>query len=315
MLIRDRRGLQTATADALKNATYCPQKIALIHSGISLGVSVLLTIVHFLLSRQIGTTSGLSGMGTRSLLTTLQTVLQLAVGIALPFWEMGFIACALGFARKDRVQVNLLTRGFFRAGPVFRLFLLESVIYFFLSVLCLNISTFLFIMTPLSSRLETLITPFISGGMPDMEAIFAQVSQAEILASVRPMLLIFCALFPVLFLPVYYSLRQSRYFVMDTPGCGAFSAVRKSLQCMRKNRWALAKVDLQFWWYYLATILLVAVGYGDVILPMFGVTLPISADVSFFLFYGIQTLGQLLLFWRKKAQVDTTYAIIYDTIK
>ena len=315
MDIRDRGMLRFATTDVLESAVYSPRRLALLHSAVSLGVSLLLTALQFLIARGIDATSGLAGLGTRSVLETLESVLQFAVGILLPFWEIGFIYCAIRIARKQTAEPRDLTRGFFRLGAVLRLMLLETVLYVGLAILCLNVSTVIFTMTPLSAKMEELIMPMITGAEIDMEAMLTQISNEEMLAATRPMLVLFGILFGAALLPVSYSLRQTKYLIMDDPAIGAFAAVRTSFRYMRRNRWALARVDLQFWWYYLAIILLAGVGYADLLLPLVGVTLPISANVAFFLFYGIQLLGQLLLCWRKKAQVDTTYALIYDNLK
>ena len=46
-----------------------PKKIALIHTAIALGASFLLTLVGYLLSLEIADNGGLSGLGTRTVLS------------------------------------------------------------------------------------------------------------------------------------------------------------------------------------------------------------------------------------------------------
>ena len=74
---------------------------------------------------------------------------------------------------------------------------------------------------------------------------------------------------------------------------------------MRRNRLALFRLDLSFWWYYLAQFLLTALCYGDVILQAMNVSLPFNADVAFFVFYIAALLAQFALFclFENKVQV------------
>ena len=72
-----------------------PKRLALIHTAIALGASFLLTLINYLLSLGIADTGGLDGVGTRTLLSTAQAMLELAVMLALPFWQLGIFYAAL----------------------------------------------------------------------------------------------------------------------------------------------------------------------------------------------------------------------------
>ena len=75
MDIQNRKALRMQAAQVLGNGGY--RKWILIHSGITLGVGLALTLIDYLLERQIGTTGGLGGVGLRAVLSTAQSVLQL----------------------------------------------------------------------------------------------------------------------------------------------------------------------------------------------------------------------------------------------
>ena len=45
--------LKQETDNALSQAAYDPRRLALLHSGIALGASLLLTVVSFVLTRQV----------------------------------------------------------------------------------------------------------------------------------------------------------------------------------------------------------------------------------------------------------------------
>ena len=66
MDVQNRRALKQMARSRLAGATYDPKKLALIHTGISVGVSLVIAFLGYYLDHWIaGTASGLSGMGTR----------------------------------------------------------------------------------------------------------------------------------------------------------------------------------------------------------------------------------------------------------
>ena len=50
MDIRNRRALKQASAQALQEAAYDPRKLVLIHTAITLGASLLVTVLHYILA-------------------------------------------------------------------------------------------------------------------------------------------------------------------------------------------------------------------------------------------------------------------------
>ena len=55
--------------------------------------------------------------------------------------------------------------------------------------------------------------------------------------------------------------------------------------------------------------------YGDLILGLMGISLPISADVSHFLFYVLYLAAQLGLYVFARNRVECTYAAGYDALR
>ena len=99
--------------------------------------------------------------------------------------------------------------------------------------------------------------------------------------------------------PIFYSFRMTDYVIIDKPAMGALAALRESKKMMRGNRLQLLKLDISLWWYYLATAVASVVCYGDVLLPMLGIQLPVSFGIIFFL----------------RNRVEVTYALAYDAVK
>lgn len=310
MDIRDRNGLKASAEQALSQATYHPQKLALIHAGAALALSLVLTVLNFILSRQIDSTGGLSGMGLRSVLSTAQSVLSIANVLILPFWEMGFVAAAISMARREPATPGTLLSGFRRFGPVLRLNLLQGALYAGVAFLCAQISAGIFIMTPFSNPFMKAVEEMAAGGaaLPDDATVAAM---AEL---ILPVYGIFAVLFCLLAIPLSYRFRMASFALMDNGQMGALQAMGKSHKMMRYNRLSLFKLDLSFWWYYLLQVLSIVLGFGDMILSALGVTLP-NSDVAFFGFYGVHLLCQLFLAWWMQSRVQTTYAMAYEALR
>lgn len=317
MNIRDRKGLKQTAASRLSAAAYNPRLLILIHTGVSLGVTLLITVINYILQQQIGSTGGLSGIGLRTYLTTAQSALQLAGTLLLPFWEIGMVYAAIQIARSQPARPADLTAGFRRFGPVLRLMLLQSSIFFALAFLCINLSSGIFMMTPLSDPLYNILVPLLQEAAASNAAAPA-IDEATIAAltdAMMPMLPIFLVLLVLLTAPVLYRLRMANYLIMEEKKTGALDALITSWRMTRGRVFSLFRLDLSFWWFYGLQALAFLLSYGDSFLSLLGVSLPISADGAYFLFYGVYLGITLALYWRFGSYLQTTYAVAYDTLR
>lgn len=305
--------LRAEADEHLNNAHYDPKRMILIHTGIVLLVSALLTAVNYLLEQQIAGTGGLSGVGTRSLLTTIQTVLQLAQSIALPFWQIGYTYYVLRLVREQDTRPADLAQGFRRFGPVLRLKLITGCIYLGIAFACLYISSTIFMFTPWGKQLMTMLESAAGDILSDEAALMELVATATGTFQI-PILLLFLSCFLVLAAPFFYQFRMAEYWLMDHGSCGAMNALRCSRILMRGNCLNLLKIDLRFWWYFLLDGLVGLVCYGDTILEFLGISLPIDPTVSYFLFFGAYLLMQLGLYVWRRNEVNVTYAQVYHSL-
>ena len=310
MDIQDRKGLKAAAEQALSKASYDPRLLAVIHTGVALGVSLVLTLISYFLTRQIDSTGGLAGMGTRSVLSTAQAMLSIGSAVIMPFWEIGFIAAAIRMARQQSATPDTLLSGFRRLGPVLRLNLLRALIIGLISFACLQVSSVIFIMTPLSIPIMEATEALMAQGAPVIDEALIQ----SLIPHILPVYGIFGVLFCVIAIPVLYRFRMADFAIMDLEPAGALRALGASHKMMRYNRLSLFKIDLQFWWFYALQIFGVALCYGDEILPAVGIRLPFSGDTAFFLFLGIYLIFQLALAWFAQSRVQTTYACVYEAL-
>ncbi len=313
MALPEFSALRSEADTRLRNANESPKRMILLHTGIALLVSFLLTLVNFLLDQQIAGTGGLSGVGTRTMLTTFQTVLQLAQSIALPFWQLGYTYYILRLSRGHETSPADLCQGFRRFGPVLRLKLITGCIYLGIAFACLYLSSTIFMLTPWGQQLMAMLENVTADGLVD-EAALTQVFSVAMSTYQIPILLLFLSCFLILAAPFFYRFRMAEYWLMDHESSGAMTALRASRILMRGNCLELLKLDLHFWWYFLLDILISAVCYGDVILEMLDISLPIGSNTSYFLFLGTYLLLQLGLYVWRRNEVNVPYALFYQSL-
>ena len=306
MPISDKHALRSSAADKLRSAPNAG-KLVLMFAGVSAGLSLAAGIVSMILDSQIAGTGGLSGMGLRSVLSTVQALLNILIMAFIPFWNLGYTSVALKLGRGEAASPKDLLNGFLRFGPGFRLMLLRQVIGFAVAFAAVQVASILFTLTPWAAPFYAQLDLSLAGAMD--EAAMEALSGAML-----PLLLIAGALYLLAMIPVTYRLRMAEFRLMDEPKCGALLALLQSNYMTKGNCMALFKLDLHFWWYYLASILISVLCYGDMLLPMVGVDLPIDPQISFILFYVIAQGAQILLYWRCRNLVECTYVAAYDAL-
>ena len=318
MDLLDRRGLKNAAGDALAQAPRNPKRIILIHTAVSLGIMLLVAVLDYVLSGQIENTGGLSGLGTRSVLTTVQSILQMVQMAVLPFWEIGYLYAAMKMAVKEPAEPGTLLEGFRRFGPLFRIMLLKGLIFLVLGFVCTYVATQIFVMTPLSTPMLEAMAPVLNDptlmeSAAGEEALMQVVDQA-LDDAMLPLLIITGILLCLVYIPISYRLRLVNYSVLENPREGALVAFRRSFRLMRGNCLEMFLLDLSFWWYHLLQILINLVCYGDLILSLAGVSLPWSGELSFFLFYILALAGQFVLYFLARNKVEVTYVTAYHVL-
>ena len=143
------------------------------------------------------------------------------------------------------------------------------------------------------------------------DAAFAQ----QVMSAMLPMLVIFGILYTILFIPISYALRMTKYVIIDKPGQGALYAMKESFKMMRGSCIRLFRLDLSLWWWYAISILSSVLCYADVLLPMMGITLPFSAGVSYFLFYVLFLIVQFAACYFLRNRIEVVYAQVYNALK
>ena len=284
------------------------RRLALIYSGVAFGVSLLLTVINFLLARAMDSTGGLAGMGSRALLSTGQAVLTILITVAMPFWDMGFYGACLGIAKQEHVPDSRLLMGFHRFWQVLALLLKKTLFFLLLGMIGFYAGTAVYMFLPLSDGMLEALDPLIL----QMEAGEVNVDMSVLTPYLIPMYIIASVVALACMTPAFYRLRLAEWYLMDKP-LTAKSALAASARTMKGKRWNLFLVDLQYWWYFALLAVAMAVAYADLLLPVMGVQM--NPDLASFLTYLVSLLMQFILSVFVTPRVLVAYAVFYHERK
>ena len=316
MNIRDRRTIRKTADTAFAKSADALKPIVITYLAIITTLSLLASGLTVFLSDRIANTGGLGGMGLRSILSTVQTLLPWVQTIVLMGLQIGYCNVALRASRGEDVSRDTLFAGFRRFFPLLRSMLLQGCIYSSLGLVSLYLSVYLFLFLPVSAEFQELMVPLLeqltvmSSTITLDEATFYAVRDA-----MQPVLWIFGVLFLILFIPAYYKYRLVMYRLVEHDHPRALAAMFESRAMMRRNRIALLKLDLSLWWFYLLQILIPLVCYGDVLLALVGIQLPLPEIASYFLFLILSLALQAVVYYLFMNRVSVTYAVAYDALR
>lgn len=315
MDIRNTRSLKTFAAERLETARE-EKKIVLIYAGLIIGLAALTTVLRYVLGLQISQSGGLSNLGTRSILSTVQTMLPLVQSLVVMCLELGYMAAMLRVARGQYVSPQTLRLGFDRFWPLLRCCVLQGLIYAGLAIGSVYLASMIFVMSPWGQPFMTVLAPLMTEtSVLSPELLLDEAVYYELLSTMMPLMVILVIVFCVFALPISYRFRMANYVIIDKPALGAFAALRESRKMMRGNCLRLLKLDISFWWYHLLLLGASLVGDGDQWLALLGVELPFSADVAYFLFYALYLALTFGVYYLLRNRVEVAYGLAYDAVK
>lgn len=284
-----------------------PKKVVLVYAGIVALSSLVVTVVQDLLDSQISQTGGIQNIGTRSMLTTADTVLTIAQLLLVMCLTLGYTGSMLRIARGQYASPNSLKAGGERIWVLLRTRLLQMLIMtaaaFALCFLVVNVC----LLTPLSNRVIAVM------GTVSAEVLLADdLALMGLYSAMLPIILIYLvALVPLLW---YFSCtyRMVDFLLIDRPQLGAFGVLRESRRMMQGNMKMMLRVDLSFWWYYLLQALVSVLIYLNMVLALFAIGLPPEV-----LYWGTVVLylaADFALRYFFSNKVAVTYALFYDSL-
>ena len=315
MNIRQRRAIHDTAANIL-NRPHDLNRVVLVYTAIFCGLSLLATLLSTFLSDGISGAGGLSNIGLRSILSTGQSVLPLVNLIVTGCLGLGYHIAVLSHVRGFEASPRTLMGGFRYLGAVIRAMLFQTIAYGIAVFGATYLSSFIFMMTPFSAAFMEAVEPALSSVNVLSDSLV--LDEATLMAAAEtmmPMMWILLAVCAAVLIPMTYRFRMVDFCLADDPRRGALAALFKSRAMMRRNCFALFRLDLDLWWFYLGQFLVTLVCYCDVLLPLLGITFPWSNTVSFYLFFALSLAMQFALYYFTMNRVYTVYAVAYETLQ
>ena len=315
MNLRNTREIKQFAAERVRQSP-SQQKIVMIYAGLALGLTALATVLSHMLGLQIDNYGGLSNLGKKTMLSTLQSMLPFAQSLLNMCLNLGYVAAMLRIARGMYTSPQTLRLGFDRFWLLMRCSIFQGLIMTAVMFVCLYFGIMIFMVTPFSNAAVEIITPLMNQtSMLNSSIAIDDATYTLLVQAMMPAFAICGVLLLILGVPVFYNYRMVNYVIIDKPAIGALMALRESKRMMRGNRFALLKLDASLWWYYLASGIAAVICYGDVLLPMLGVELPVSETVAYFGFYGLYLLASFGVYCVLRNRVEAAYALAYDAVK
>lgn len=292
------------------------KRIVVIYIALALGMTALVTVLSHVLDLQIDNFGGLSNLSKKTMLSSFQSMLPMAQSILTMCLDLGYVAAMLRIARGMYTSPQTLRLGFDRFWVLLRCAVFKGLLITGVTFVCMYAGVVIFLMTPLSETASEIAAPLVSQmSLLDSAVTIDEATYAQLVQSMIPCFVIGGVLLLVLGGPMFYSYRMVNYVIIDKPGMGALMAFRESKKMMRGNRRKLLKLDVSLWWYYLASAAAVVICYGDVLLPMLGVELPVSETVAFFGFYALYMAASFCVHYFLRNRAEVCYGLAYDAVK
>ena len=212
------------------------RKLAAIHAGVTVAAGLLVTLLQYALAQGMGDTSGLAGLGTQAILETIQTALQWANVILMPFWNLGFLYVALQWVRGNNPAGRDLLTGFHRIGPCLGLMVNRTILTSCVVMLATNISSILYMTMPASAWLREMTMGFTT--TDEVYEYMYSLNSAQILELFRkllPMVVMSAALSMVVLVPTLFRFRLAEFAILNYAGVRGISAMAISAALLRRR--------------------------------------------------------------------------------
>lgn len=297
----------------------CPQekKIGLLYGGSLFVISVVYLLADLLISRLTPQTGGLSTIGTRSFMSALSGILPVVTSLLSMCLGFGYMGGMVRISRGQYASPNALRTGFERFWPLLRLTFFKGLITLGFSMGAFYLATVIFTLSPFSNRLVQALEPMVSGGSLLSEGTLELTDGVidAVNASMLPLMAIFLIVAAVFVVPLLYRLRMTDYVLYDHPEAGALYAIRESKKMMRFHRLSIFKLDLSFWWFYLAMAVSYGLNYVPLFLSISGISLPMGTDALSILFFLLSCATEFVVIYFLRSRMEVTCALAYNELK
>ena len=201
------------------------KNIALVYTAGLVGSSLVVLVLDYILSQMIADAGGLGNLGTRTILSSLQSMLPILQMLVLLGWNAGYALAVLQMIRRQNPDRTALTSGFSMFFPMLRCMLLEGMIYFNIIILSFLLSAQIYAFTPWARELMQLLEPVLPAMLENPEAYVLE--DALLLPALRKMLPLMGFVLPFGFDATYYLC----YGVYLAIVFGLYALVRNRVEC------------------------------------------------------------------------------------
>lgn len=315
MNLRNLRQIHQFAADRLRQSP-SQKQIVLIYAALALGLTALVTVLSHVLDLQMDNFGGLSNLGKRSMLSSVQSMLPMVQSLLSMCLNVGYLAAMLRIARGMYTSPQTLRLGFDRFWVLLRCSIFKGLMLSAVVFVSMYFGVMIYMMTPFSDAAVEIITPLLSQvSMLNTQIVIDDATYLLLMEAMVPAFAICGILLLILGVPVLYNYRMAEYVIIDKPAVGALAALRESKKMMRGNRLSLMKLDISLWWYYLASFAATVICYGDVLLNLLGLEMPIPDTVAFYGFYVLYLAASFAVHFFLRNRVEVCYGLAYDAVK
>ena len=288
-----------------------PKKLIYAYAFINLGISAVVYLLNLWMNQQIEGTGGLGNLGTRAIFETVKQIIPIASSVISMILHLGFLGGMMRICRGQYADHTDLKTGIRKFWPMFRLSMLEALLYFAVAFLAMQLGSVIFLLTPWAQPLIDVLTPLYASGnlMPDEAMMLAMVEPAI------PLMILTAAVILLAVIPFAFRLRMAVYCLMDDPKGRAIAAMGGSNRMMRGRFFKMLRIDLCLWLYYAATVVMMLVLYSDVILALLGIPAPMNETVFAGILYFASAVMQFGILVFLRPHTEMTYLKAYDALK
>ncbi len=283
-----------------------PKKLLSLYLLIFAAVSVGGSIINYFLISAMDGLSGLSNVHARSVLGASQNLLSILSTLFPPVWYYCFCAASLQIYRGKDVQPKAMTSGFrqwkrlLMAGVMFLLPVMG------ISYLVTMVVSFYIALASSAQMDASAVQALLEGPTP--------AAQDALLKAYLPLLLVCTVLFALIGLFFLFRYRMAFFLMTDYSKIPGSQILRCAAQLMRGHMGQFLRLDLKFWWYYLAQVLIQSIPLVGFFAQLANIPLPMEPNLMVLLTGILQTLLACALNYFFKNRMLYTYAAAYDRI-
>lgn len=287
-----------------------PKKVIYGYALLVLIINVVVIGSDYLMDYMIASTGGLSNMGNRAILSTIQQAVPSIASYLGMCLELGFLGAMMRLCRGQYADHTDMKVGLRLFWPLLRMTILMSMLFFLVLFLVCQVVSMFYGLTPRGMQMAELLYPYLLSGESLDEATLTAAWSLMV-----PMLVIVLVVGIAALIPLIFRFRMANYCLLDYPREGARAALRRSNRMMKGKFLPMLKLDLSLWLYHVSMVLVSVILYLDVLLPALGVQLPLDAKLLGLIVYVLSTAWQFFVQLKLRPRAEGAYLMAYEALR